>query len=154
ITISGVVFNNLVGDGIHGPQDTGLAGFMVTLLDPFNNPVNLPGTQANPVTTDATGAYSFTGVGPGTFTIQETPLATWIQTTPATVQVTITSGTDLTNEDFGNFFPITISGVVFTDATGSGSQAAGDPGAQNVEVDLVDSQNNVTQTFTDANGNY
>ena len=47
--------------------------------------------------TDANGNYSFTDVGPGTYTVQEELQPGWIQTFPAppgTYTVAATSGSD------------------------------------------------------------
>ena len=48
-----------------------------------------------------------------------------------------------------------ITGQVYNDLTGSGTYAPGDPGLQDWEVDLFDSNNNfIGSYFTDANGDF
>jgi hypothetical protein len=64
--ISGVVYDDLNGDGILEPGEPGMAGVVVTLTgtDANGNSVTLSAT------TDVNGAYSFTGLTAGTYSLQ------------------------------------------------------------------------------------
>ena len=67
-SISGVVFMDVNNDGVQQGVDNGLAGVTIELTgaDWLGNPIT-PRTT----TTDANGAYSFTGLPPGTYTVTE-----------------------------------------------------------------------------------
>jgi protocatechuate 3,4-dioxygenase beta subunit len=100
VSISGEVFNDLNGNGHKDPGDPGLANWTVELRIPAGNVV------ASAVT-DANGDYTFAGVYPGTFTLDEVLQSGWVQTDPAPpgiYTVTTSSGTNLTGKDFGNHF--------------------------------------------------
>ena len=75
ITISGEKFNDLNGDGTQEPGEPGLPGWTIDLLD-------ATGAIIATTVTDANGDYSFTDVGPGTYTVQEELQPGWIQTDP------------------------------------------------------------------------
>jgi SdrD B-like domain/PEP-CTERM motif len=94
VNISGFVFNDLNGNGIQGAGEPGLPGWTVFL----------GGTGFSAVS-GANGAYLISGVGPGTFTLQEQLQPGYQQTAPAlpgTFVFTTSSGVDITNENFGN----------------------------------------------------
>ena len=62
ITVSGEVFNDLNGNGTLDPGDPGLPGWTVDLL-------RLRRRLVATTVTDANGDYSFTDLGPGTYTV-------------------------------------------------------------------------------------
>jgi hypothetical protein len=157
-TISGTVFNDLNGDGIHDPGEPGLAGWTV-FLDLNNDGKLDPGDPST--VTSATGSYTFTNLGPGTYIVREVPQDTWVQSAPAAgfYSVTPTSGQTVTGRDFGNFQFATITGTKFNDLDQDGVQDPGEPGLAGwtVYVDL----NNSGQfapgdpfAVTDAGGHY
>jgi hypothetical protein len=147
VTISGTVFNDLNGDGVRQNNEPGLSGVEVDLTDSHGN--------VTKTTSDANGNYSFSNLGPGTFTLSEVVQSGWLQTaTPAVNPVTTSSGANVATEFFGNFQTVTISGAVFNDLNGDGIRQNNEPGLQGWEVDLTDSHGNVTKATSDANGNY
>ena len=151
ISISGETFNDLNGDGKQEPGEPGLTGWTVDLYDANNNLVAT-------TVTDVNGDYSFTNIGPGTYTVQEELRTGWIQTAPAspgTYAITATSGQDSTGLLFGNYQLVTYSGTVYNDLNGSGVIAPGDPGLPGWTVELLDSQGNILATTTSAfDGSY
>jgi len=151
ISISGETFNDLNGNGNHDPGEPGLTGWTVDLYDANNNLVAT-------TVTDVNGDYSFTNIGPGTYTVQEKLQTGWIQTAPAspgTYAITATSGQDSTGLLFGNYQLVTYSGTVYNDLNGSGVIAPGDPGLPGWTVELLDSQGNILATTTSAfDGSY
>ena len=78
ISISGETFNDLNGNGNLDPGEPGLTGWTVDLYDANNNLVAT-------TVTDVNGDYSFTNIGPGTYTVQEELQTGWIQTAPASL---------------------------------------------------------------------
>ncbi len=75
--IYGVRFRDFNGDGIQDPGEPGLAELMM-YLDQNNNGVLDPGEPTTE--TDATGAYSFTGLEPGGFAVAQVLQEGWEQT--------------------------------------------------------------------------
>ena len=75
LTISGEKFNDLNGNGVQDAGDPGLPGWTIDLLD-------ASGAIVATTVTDDSGNFSFTDVGPGTYTVQEELQAGWIQTFP------------------------------------------------------------------------
>src|SRR5207248_10946939 len=75
--------------------------------------------EAN-TTTDASGAYAFTGLTPGTYNVREVVQAGWQQTLPDgsnfVYSVTLPSGQSSNGRDFGNDRRGQIGGTVFNDA--------------------------------------
>ena len=104
--------------------------------------------------TDASGNYSFSDVGPGSYTVQEELQPGWIQTFPAppgTYSFTASSGGDQTGLNFGNYQLVTFAGQVYNDLNGDGSNDGGtDPGLQGWTVNLLDASGNLVATTTSA----
>lgn len=67
-SLAGVVFLDGDGDGIQGSGEAGLSGVVLALsgVDDLGNDIS------ESTTTDTTGAYQFTGLRPGAYTITET----------------------------------------------------------------------------------
>ncbi len=162
--VSGQKFNDVNGNGIKDPGDTGLASWTISLTGTdtiTNTPVSMTAT------TDANGNYNFSGLTAGTYIINETLKSGWIQTAPgvsttgsATYTVTIgDSGTVITGKDFGNFQLGSVSGTKFEDLNANGIRDAGEVGLAgwNITINGTDTITGTTvnqTTTTDANGNY
>ncbi|MCI5140616.1 MAG: hypothetical protein D3909_02585, partial [Candidatus Electrothrix sp. ATG1] len=149
--LEGVVYSDTNGDGVQNPGEPGIAGVTVTITD------NSGGTQV--LTTDGNGAYGATvPAGATTVDIDETTLpggSTQTQGTDPTV-VTVVAGETATDID-GYQPPAdvgTVTGLIYEDTNGNGSQDAGEPGIPGVAVEVTDSDGNVQTVTTDANGNY
>ena len=139
VSISGLKFNDHNGNGVQDAGDQGLQGWHVLV------------NGVDRATTDANGNYSVTGLGPGTYTLQEVQQAGWTETLGmAGYTVTVSSGQNVTGIDFGNFQDVSISGLKFHDHNGTGVQVPGDEGLPGWHI-LV---NGVDRAVTDANGNY
>jgi hypothetical protein len=83
VSISGIAWDDVSGNGVWEPVETGLAGVTV-FLDANNNGL-LDGGEPSTLT-DATGAYAFTGLQAGEFYVRaddSTLLAAYIRTTTA-----------------------------------------------------------------------
>lgn len=93
--ISGRKFSDDNRNGIWDPSEPALASWTI----------NLSGAASNTDNTDENGFYSFTDLGPGTYTVSETQQAGWDQTAPIddTYVIPMVSGGNFTDQDFGNF---------------------------------------------------
>lgn len=93
--ISGIVFEDKNGNGRKDGKETDLANWTISLKKPDGSTITS--------TTNDSGNYSFTGLGPGKYTVTEVQQTGWKQTTKDPGQITITSGTnDTSGNDFGN----------------------------------------------------
>jgi hypothetical protein len=111
VTLSGEVFDDQNGDGTIDPGDLGFSGWTVNLL---NSQHQVTATT----TTNSSGGYSFTGVGPGAQTIQEVPQTgpggvPFIPTIPSTGTIAITpaSGVNQPGLNFGNILQPAVADV-------------------------------------------
>ncbi len=157
-SVSGTKFEDLNANSVRDSNESGLAGWNITI----NGTDSITGTTVTQTTTtDADGNYNFTGLTAGTYTISETLKDGWVQTAPTTgtYTVTITSGANITGQDFGNKKKFSIYGMKFNDRNGNGKRDAGEEGLAGWHIKLV-GYYTLTGTvvnreeITDANGNY
>jgi SdrD B-like domain/Prealbumin-like fold domain len=145
VTLS--IFADANGDGI------------ADLATPLDNP-NIAGTQNYVVTTDAAGAYSFTGLPPGRYVIVETQPTTHLTvsdgdaTTPGDdlpvnvitdnrIPVTLTSGEVDDGNNFVEEKTMAIGNVLFIDTNGNGVRDASETAAPpSTTVQLIFDANN------------
>ncbi|NQE32346.1 DUF4347 domain-containing protein [Microcoleus asticus] len=157
-SISGLKFNDLNTNGIQdAPAETGLLNWQF-FLDTNDNG-SLDTGEPNTLT-DAAGNYKFLDLSAGTYKVREVLQPTWTQTTPDPADITVTSGQDIANINFGNFQSSTISGQKFNDLNNNGVKDAGELGLGNWQI-FLDSitpdglfQQGELTTITDATGNY
>ena len=149
VTLSGVVYDDLNGNGTLDSGEPGLSGWTVDLLNSANQ---LVGTT----TTSSSGDYAFSGVGPGTYTVEEVLQTGYIQTSlPAVYSVTTSSGQNVANLDFGDLLVESVSGEVYNDTNGDGSLESGEPGLSGWTVNLLNSSNQIVATTTsNSEGDY
>jgi len=150
--IDGVVFTDLNANGLQDPGELGISGVTVTLYD------NLGGVLATRITTGS-GAYSFTSLVPGDYTVDETDPTGYVSTTPNSVPLSLPAGGALT-ADFGDQplaggTPASVRGTVYNDLNGNGLIDPGEPGIPGVTVALLDNGGAVLATaLTAADGSY
>ena len=175
--ISGYVFLDKNNDG---KRATPSQGMLSTLsVDPGIGSVvvNLSGTDSSgkalSLTTNSTasGLYSFPAVRPGTYKIQIVTPFGFIEGMAVTGSVggsainantisslSLTSGQNATDYNFGLIKPTVISGFVGNDLAGNKRRDANDPGIAGVVVILtgvdVHGKAITLQTKSDVNGNY
>lgn len=148
-TLSGVVFNDINGNGTRDGGDNGLPNVSLTLRDSLNALVAT-------TTTDASGNYAFYGLAAGNYTVVETQPAGYGSSSPDSVSVTLPLGGSAT----ANFAEITssIAGQVFADTNNDGQRQAGEPAIAGVTVTLsgVDAAGAAVNraAISDANGDY
>lgn len=169
------VWVDLDGDGVQDPGEPGLAGVVLALTDAAGDPVtDAAGAPVGPVTTDADGAYAFTGLLPGAYTVTVDEAASAVALAPyrptatgagdaatdssagsATTAASLVGGEADDTLDFG-FRPLWALGDrVWLDADRNGVQDAGEPGFPGVAVRLLDASDaEVAATVTDADGRW
>ncbi|MFZ1752949.1 MAG: SdrD B-like domain-containing protein, partial [Caldilineaceae bacterium] len=155
ITLTGSVFSDPAGNGT---GTTGLASVPITLTG--TNGLGQPITLTT--TTGPTGAYTFTNLLPGTYTLVETNPTGYKSTsdvqgspTDDTIVVTVTSGTNVTNQNFWDQAPLaSIGDFVWYDVDGDGVQDSGEPGVPGVGISLTLPSGVVVNTTTNSSGIY
>jgi hypothetical protein len=143
LTIRGMKFNDLDGDGVKDDGEPGLQNWTI----------EIPGAERS-TTTDANGNYEFTGISVGTYTIQEVQQPGWLQTSPIGGTWSLSSSVEstFTNIDFGNRQSGGISGMKFNDVNGNGTKDEGESGLANWQIVLSGTSSDTV--LTDSEGNY
>ena len=149
INISGYKYTDITGNGVTG-DDTGLGGVTINLYK------NGGSTPVASTVTAANGSYSFTNLGPGTYSVQEVVPSGWTQTAGNSgYSIGATSGSNSSGNNFANFQNISISGTKYNDITGN-SFSADDTPLGGVTINLYKNGGStpVATTVTAANGTY
>jgi SdrD B-like domain/FG-GAP-like repeat/FG-GAP repeat len=152
--ISGAIFNDLNGNGVHDAGDPGVPNATVNLVDTST------GSIIRTIQSDNTGNYVFYSLPAGTFEVREVVPTGWILTFPVAPNpifytATITASGQLGGFEFGNFKLFTVSGTKFEDLNGDGVRQSGEPGVVGFTIRLTNTGTAVvTNAVTDAFGNY
>ncbi|MFX1354703.1 MAG: SdrD B-like domain-containing protein, partial [Promethearchaeota archaeon] len=163
-TKAGYKFYDSNGNGVWdvAEDELPLQGWEIHLdgTDGMGNAFNLA------YTTDGTGYYEF-NVPPGDYTVSEACPAGWYQSLPAPTggvcgtgvyNITLISGQEDLDNDFGNYSETSKAGVKFHDLNANGVLDSGEPGFEGWEIDLytnIGAQPTfVISTTTDATGAY
>lgn len=95
--IGGLKFNDLNGDGVWDPTvEPTIPGWTITL------------DNGQTTTTDQSGAFSFAVSAPGSYTVAEAQVSSWVQTvppSPGTYNLSVVAGDTISGLIFGNHFP-------------------------------------------------
>ncbi|MDP2209788.1 MAG: SdrD B-like domain-containing protein [Bacteroidota bacterium] len=142
MSISGQKYHDLNGNGFKDSGENGLSDWKIAI----NGPV------VDTVLTDENGNYSFTDLGPGTYTLSEVPKSGWLQTSTSPAAINVMSGEDVPNINFGNFTSASISGYKFEDQNGNGTQDNGEQGLPNWTIYLNGTK--IDSAQTDGTGKY
>ncbi|MFA6133926.1 MAG: SdrD B-like domain-containing protein [Phycisphaerae bacterium] len=156
-SLAGVVFNDANGNGARNSGELGIAGVAVALTgtDDLGNAVGISATTA------ADGAYAFTGLRPGTYSISEAQPTGYFD--PPLVlnaydNIGLGSGNNVDGFNFGDMAPASLAGIAFLDANDDGAMGTGESGIAGVAVALTgtdDLGNAVSmQAVTAADGAY
>ncbi len=139
VTITGTVWDDKNAiPGLTG-GDIGIAGVTMTLTgtNGLGQAITLTAV------TGPNGVYTFTNVPAGVYTLTETDKAGYTSTGDIVgandnriTAVTVTSGADVTGQDFFDTLPVTIGGAVYDDLNGNGVQDGGEPVMTGVTVTL------------------
>ena len=148
--LSGTVFGDHNGNAVRDTGDDG-TGLTVTVTLRRGTTV-VATTTADPTT----GAYSFTGLPAGSYTVTATVPSGARVTTANPVSGTVTDGATTTGLDLGlQRTDAQISGTTFTeDGPGNGTLEAGEPGLAGVTVTLSQGGTTVATTVSGAGGAY
>ncbi len=164
------VWNDLDQDGIQDPNELGISGVTVTLLDALGNPVAT-------TVTDANGYYSFNNLAPGTYAVQFSQPIGYIFSpndqggsdaadsdvnplTGITSNVTLVAGENNPTIDAGLYAQspskASLGDFVWNDVDNDGIQDATENGVPGVTVTLyaADGTTVISTTTTDAFGYY
>ncbi|HVF74720.1 MAG TPA: SdrD B-like domain-containing protein, partial [Acidimicrobiales bacterium] len=146
-SIAGTVFNDANGNGTKETTEAGLAGVAVALLN--------GSTTVGSTTSSSTGAYSFTKLGPATYSVRVTVPSAFFASSPNPLTVVLANGQAATGKNFG-LAPsnASIGDLVFNDANGNGTHDAGELGQAGVAVTLANGGTTVGTTLTSATGTY
>lgn len=159
--ISGYVYVDQNNNQRRDAGEAPIAGTRVELIDSSGNVVAT-------ATTDARGFYRFSFLPAGEYTVRQTQPAGYLQGSQqagsaggdATVddvisQIPIAFGAILTEYNFGELLPGTLSGYVFVDGNGDCVRQEHETGLAGVLIELFDGAGQlVTYTVTDSNGFY
>jgi hypothetical protein len=172
--LSGFVYLDSDNDGVKDAGETPISGVQISLIgtDDFGGTISLLAT------TDSAGAYQFTNLPPGIYSLKETQPTGQVNNLPIrdgkdTIgsQGGNTSGNDEfhidlnenvtgTNNNFGelNFVPSSLSGFVYHDADNDGVKDSGEQAIANVQLTLTGTDDFGSavsvQATTDATGLY
>jgi hypothetical protein len=165
-SVSGFVYSDLNNNGVLDPGEGGLLGVTVSLtgVDDHGQAVSLSAV------TDGNGAYSFSGLRPGTYTITELQPAGWMSGKDTIGSqggvvgvnqfsgVALGQGTNGVNNNFAELLPASVSGFVYADANANNVLDPGELGVGGVALsltgtDALGQQVNV-QVFSNADGSY
>jgi hypothetical protein len=163
-TLSGIAYVDNLGNGVDTSGDPLLANVPITLTGTTDTGLAV----SIPETTSSTGAYSFTGLVPGVYTVTETaPSGYTVE--PANVgsnggtgtvgtisSVALNSNTSAANYNFGQYQPTVISGTVYDDDDFDDMLDSGDTGISGETVYLYNSTGTVqlATTRTASDGTY
>ena len=165
-SLSGSVYSDDDNDGIYDVGETGVGTFVpvrLTGTDDLGNAVDIP------ISADANGDYSFTNLRPSDangYTITETqPLSYFdgmdtIGTQGGTAgndvfsSIVLAAGVSGTGNNFGELPAATVTGHLYVDTNGNGTQDVGEPNLANVNVVVTDSLGAIQTVATNAAGNW
>jgi protocatechuate 3,4-dioxygenase beta subunit len=131
------------GNSIKDSSEIGLENWIIKLSD---------GSETS---TDINGNYTFTNLLAGVYTVRESLQTGWTQTFPSDTvySIEIFSGTDTSDNDFGNFKNGSIGGMKFEDMNANGTLDSNDLPLANWNISYTNGEQTAT-VQTDENGNY
>jgi hypothetical protein len=158
-SVSGYVFNDTNADGQRWMNEPGLSGWRA-YVDANNNGGFDYGEKS--ALASWTGAFTITGVNPGTYRLRVVEQFNWRRTTPAVASsylVTVQSGFGVSGFDFGYTRKAVVAGRVFNDLNRNYRKDANEQGLWGWQVYVDRNRNGVFDRgepidSTDFYGNY
>ncbi len=134
LSISGHVYFDMDVNGAKNGQEPYLKNWVVQLYDTSLNSVIAE--QTTPVD----GSFSFNNIPPGAYELREQlPSASWMCNTPTDAKYTYSSLTQSqSNQDFGNYGSLSITGHVYYDQNANGAKDGLEAYLNNWVVQLYD----------------
>lgn len=163
-TIAGFVYIDANNNGVKDGGEAGIAGVSITLSGFTAN-----GPVSKQTTTDGAGAYAFANLIPGTYGLQESQPPSLLDGKDAVgsqggslgndqvSSITLASGVNGQNNNFGELNPASVSGFVYADINNNGIKDGGEAPIAGVTISLAGADDNGAvskSTATDANGFY
>lgn len=163
-TIAGFVYVDANNNGVKDGNEQGISGAVINLSGFTAN-----GPVSKQTSTNAGGAYSFTDLIPGSYGLQETQPGSYLDGKDSVgsqggtlgndqiTSITLASGTNGQNNNFGELTPARIAGFVYADTNNNGVKDGGEAPIAGVTITLsgADDLGSVNKTTTtDANGLY
>ncbi len=141
-SIGDTVFLDTNGDGVQGPDESGISGVQVDLYDA--GPDGIVGTAddvfVGSTTTNANGQYDFGGLDSGIYYVDVPTAPTGLTSSTGgdtTTAIALSDGEDYNDADFG-YVPTagtaTIGDTVWYDADGDGIQDEGEVGIGGIDI--------------------
>ena len=158
--LHGTVYHDENNDGVQNDGEEGIGKTVVKLFDASGNLVAETQTMDN-------GEYWFTGLIPGTYSVQEIQPEGYVdgidsigsnggsKSNDLFTEVRLQGGDKAVNYDFGEILLSEITGRVHADGNGNCTFEDGDQPLDGVTLELLDQDGKViATTTTDAEGNY
>ncbi|MCX6049084.1 MAG: hypothetical protein NT075_28620, partial [Chloroflexi bacterium] len=149
-SIGDLVWDDSDGNGVQAVGELGLPGVVLSLT--------LPGGAVITTTTDVSGTYNFASLVSGNYTVivntDTLPANYFLTTSNQPLLVTLAAGQVMTTADFGYQAGGAVTGHIFEDTNGNGTQDGTEPGLQTITVVITDSLGLTHTVTTDANGDY
>ncbi|MEO7715843.1 MAG: SdrD B-like domain-containing protein [Capsulimonas sp.] len=142
-SLSGVFYLDGDKDSQYDAGEALFPGVTVTLKD-------ASGSIVATTTTDSDGAYSFTGLTVGSYTVSAPGVVSGdLLETSANLNVTVTANHDTPNNNFGYIVPLgSLSGTLYLDANKNSTLNTGEAGISGLTVNLVDASGAIVATTT------
>ena len=151
-TLQGLVHADIDRDCVFDPDEPPIAGVKIELLDER-------GSVVSTTYTGASGEYRFERIVPGQYAVRETQPDGYFQGSQRAgshggnasvadliTQIPVGSGQHLTDYDFCEILPGSISGIVFVDPNQNGNWDSGETRLAGVTVQLLDATGSVVAT--------
>ncbi len=161
VSVGDFVWLDTNSDGIQDGTENGLVGVTCTLFDTTGTTqvtTDIAGATINPITTTGTGAYLFSNLPPGQYTVKFTAPAGYYPTitgagTTATdsnglsaLSAVLASGQSDLTLDSGFVQPVSVGNFVWFDINIDGIQNGTEPGVAGAIVTLYDATNTTPVT--------
>jgi serine-aspartate repeat-containing protein C/D/E len=160
-SLFGIVHVDLDGDCWFDSTELGIEGVQVELYDDS-------GELIATATTDSSGTYRFTNLTAGSYTVREVQPGEWIHrgqragsgggdagVADEISSISVGWGEQLTDYNFCELEPASVSGVLFVDGNGDCDSHASQQVLPGVTIELRDKGGRlIASTTTDANGQY
>ncbi|MHA2278764.1 MAG: SdrD B-like domain-containing protein, partial [Candidatus Kariarchaeaceae archaeon] len=164
LSVTGQKWHDLDGNSTWDNGEPTLSNWNITLWNATSS------EMIDSTFTNSTGHYELIIKGAGSYWVNETLQANWIQTYPIYIMGSdtldlvvsghsidsVTSGADVGNKNFGNFQGLTVSGYKWHDLDGDGVWDLSEPALSNWNITLWNATSNqmIGSTFTNGSGYY